>query len=467
MRKIHIDEEEWAARKLRLSTMQIVALGFMGIILAGGLLLWLPFSNRQPISFLDALFTAVTCVCVTGLVTVVPATQFTLIGKGIMLVLIQIGGLGVIACTSAFFLLLRKKISFRGRQMISQSYGLDTMSGMVKFIIRVLKGTFTVEAIGAVFYSIRFVQDYGVVKGVGYGIFHSVSAFCNAGVDLLGSNSLIGYAGSPLINFTTILLIVVSGLGFPVWYDILGNIKKAVRERGTRPLKWLFTRLELQSKVVLVMTGFLILFGTVLFFLLEYSNPATMGEFSVTKKLMASLFQSVTTRTAGFAAVSQSALRPGSRLLGCLLMFIGGSPTGTAGGIKTTAAMLVLTVISVLRGRKDTECFNRKIDETVVRSGITISLVTFFFWMSGVTVLTILEPGQDFLNLMYEVTSAMATVGLTADLTPSLCRASHVVLMILMYIGRIGPVTMALVFAGRAERTTHFRSLPEGRIMIG
>ena len=464
MRKIHIDEEEWAARKLRLSTMQIVALGFMGIILAGGLLLWLPFSNRQPISFLDALFTAVTCVCVTGLVTVVPATQFTLIGKGIMLVLIQIGGLGVIACTSAFFLLLRKKISFRGRQMISQSYGLDTMSGMVKFIIRVLKGTFTVEAIGAVFYSIRFVQDYGVVKGVGYGIFHSVSAFCNAGVDLLGSNSLIGYAGSPLINFTTILLIVVSGLGFPVWYDILGNIKKAVRERGTRPLKWLFTRLELQSKVVLVMTGFLILFGTVLFFLLEYSNPATMGEFSVTKKL----FQSVTTRTAGFAAVSQSALRPGSRLLGCLLMFIGGSPTGTAGGIKTTtAAMLVLTVISVLRGRKDTECFNRKIDETVVRSGITISLVTFFFWMSGVTVLTILEPGQDFLNLMYEVTSAMATVGLTADLTPSLCRASHVVLMILMYIGRIGPVTMALVFAGRAERTTHFRSLPEGRIMIG
>lgn len=468
MRKIHIDEEEWAARKLRLSTMQIVALGFMGIILAGGLLLWLPFSNRQPISFLDALFTAVTCVCVTGLVTVVPATQFTLIGKGIMLVLIQIGGLGVIACTSAFFLLLRKKISFRGRQMISQSYGLDTMSGMVKFIIRVLKGTFTVEAIGAVFYSIRFVQDYGVVKGVGYGIFHSVSAFCNAGVDLLGSNSLIGYAGSPLINFTTILLIVVSGLGFPVWYDILGNIKKAVRERGTRPLKWLFTRLELQSKVVLVMTGSLILFGTVLFFLLEYSNPATMGEFSVTKKLMASLFQSVTTRTAGFAAVSQSALRPGSRLLGCLLMFIGGSPAGTAGGIKTTtAAMLVLTVISVLRGRKDTECFNRKIDETVVRSGITISLVTFFFWMSGVTVLTILEPGQDFLNLMYEVTSAMATVGLTADLTPSLCRASHVVLMILMYIGRIGPVTMALVFAGRAERTTHFRSLPEGRIMIG
>ena len=467
MRKIHIDEEGWAARKLRLSTMQIVALGFMGIILAGGLLLWLPFSNRQPISFLDALFTAVTCVCVTGLVTVVPATQFTLIGKGIMLVLIQIGGLGVIACTSAFFLLLRKKISFRGRQMISQSYGLDTMSGMVKFIIRVLKGTFTVEAIGAVFYSIRFVQDYGVVKGVGYGIFHSVSAFCNAGVDLLGSNSLIGYAGSPLINFTTILLIVVSGLGFPVWYDILGNIKKAVRERGTRPLKWLFTRLELQSKVVLVMTGSLILFGTVLFFLLEYSNPATMGEFSVTKKLMASLFQSVTTRTAGFAAVSQSALRPGSRLLGCLLMFIGGSPTGTAGGIKTTTAMLVLTVISVLRGRKDTECFNRKIDETVVRSGITISLVTFFFWMSGVTVLTILEPGQDFLNLMYEVTSAMATVGLTADLTPSLCRASHVVLMILMYIGRIGPVTMALVFAGRAERTTHFRSLPEGRIMIG
>lgn len=468
MRIIQMDEKERKVRRVQFGTMQIIALGFMAVIFLGGVLLWMPFSNQQPISFIDALFTAVTCVCVTGLVTIVPAVQFTLTGKVIMLCLIQVGGLGIIACSTAFFLLLGKRINFRGRRMIQQAYGLDTLEGMVRFIKKVLWGTFTVEGIGAVLYTCCFIPEYGTARGIFYGIFHAVSAFCNAGVDILGNSSLMKYAVSPGINFTTMLIVILSGLGFPVWYDIIDNLRNTVKSRGKRPVKWLFTKLELQSKIVLVMTVFLLLSGTVGFFFMEYSNPATMGGFTIPQKLMASAFQSVTTRTAGFAAVSQSGLTQGSRLLGCILMFIGGSPAGTAGGIKTTtAAMLLLTVLSVLRGRKDTECFNRRIDESIVRSGITISLVTFLFWMFGVIVLTILEPKQDFLNLMYEVTSAMATVGLTADLTPSLSDASHIVLMVLMYIGRIGPVTMALIFAGRADRITHFRELPEGRIMIG
>lgn len=459
-------EKKKTPRRVRLTTMQIVALGFFGVILLGGVLLWLPFSNRQPIDFIDALFTSVTCVCVTGLVTVVPAEQFTLAGQVIMMCLIQIGGLGIIACTSAFFLILGKRISMKGRILIQQAYGLDTLSGLVKFIIRILKGTFLVEGIGAVLFMFKFIPEFGLLKGIWYGVFHSISAFCNAGVDIIGNSSFIEYVRSPLINFTTMFLIVAAGLGFPVWHDIAMNIKEVFKKR--MPKRRLFTKLNLQSKIVLTMTAALLLFGTLGFFALEYNNPSTMGDMNVFEKFMASAFQSVTTRTAGFATVSQSGLTESSRLLGCVLMFIGGSPAGTAGGIKTTTmAMILLTVICVLRGKRDTECFGRRIDPDVVRSAMTIMVVTFIFWLSGVAALTVFEPGKDVLNLMYEATSAMGTVGLSADLTPYLSRGSHVVLMLLMYIGRIGPVTMALVFSGRADKTTQFRELPEKRIMIG
>ncbi len=454
------------SRKTRLNTMQIVALGFFGVIFLGGVLLWLPFCNQKPIAFIDALFSSVTSVCVTGLITIVPAEQFTLAGQIVMLALIQVGGLGVVACMSAFFLIMGKKITMQGRIVIQQAYGLDTLSGLVRFIIRILKGTFLIEGIGALLYAVKFIPEFGVIRGIWYGIFHSVSAFCNAGIDILGSTSLIEYVDSPLINFTTMFLIVMGGLGFPVWYNVLENVRKEAAAKGM--LSRIFTRLGLQAKIVLSMTAFLILAGTIGFFLLEYNNPSTMGELSVPEKLMASAFQSVTTRTAGYASVSQSGLTAGSRFLGCILMFIGGSPAGTAGGIKTTtAAMLFLTALSVLRGRKDTECFGRRVADDIVRSGITITLITFIFWLAGVMALGIFEPGRDFLNLMYEASSAIGTVGLSADLTPQLSRASHVVLMLLMYIGRIGPLTMALVFAGKADKSVQFRELPEKRLMLG
>ena len=388
------------------------------------MLLWLPFCNQKPIEFIDALFSSVTSVCVTGLITIVPAEQFTLAGQIVMLVLIQIGGLGVVACMSAFFLIMGKKITMQGRIVIQQAYGLDTLSGLVRFIIRILKGTLFVEGIGALLYAVKFVPEFGVIRGIWYGIFHSVSAFCNAGIDILGSTSFIEYVDSPLINFTTMFLIVMGGLGFPVWYNVLENVRKEAASRGM--IKRIFTRLGLQAKIVLSMTAFLILAGTIGFFLLEYNNPSTMGDLSVPEKLMASAFQSVTTRTAGYASVSQSGLTAGSRFLGCILMFIGGSPAGTAGGIKTTtAAMLLLTAVSVLRGRRDTECFGRRVADDIVRSGITITLITFISWLAGVMALGIFEPGRDFLNLMYEASSAIGTVGLSADLTPQLSRASQ------------------------------------------
>ena len=453
-------------KKLKLTTMQRIAMGFFGIILLGGVLLWLPICNQKPIAFFDSLFTSVSAVCVTGLVTIVPAEQFTLLGKMVLLLLIQIGGLGVIACTIAFFLALRRRITMKERVVIQQAYGLDTLTGLVRFIIRILKGTLLIEGIGAVLFSLQFIPEYGVYPGIGYGIFHAISAFCNAGIDILGQNSFIDYVGSPLVNLTTMFLIVMGGLGFPVWHDIHVNTKKVLK--GRKPKGRLIKRLGLQSKIVLTMTAALLLLGTAGFFLLEYNNPETMKNFSLGQKLMASGFQSVTTRTAGFAAVPQGGLTEGSKLLGCVLMFIGGSPAGTAGGVKTTTiAMLLLTALSVLRGRKDTECFGRKLDDSIVRSSITITLVTFLFWLIGTGVITVLEPRAEYLDIMYETTSAIGTVGLSADLTPSLSRASQVVLMILMYAGRIGPMTMALVFAGKARAGTQFRELPEKRIMLG
>ena len=453
-------------RRISLNTMQVIAIGFLGVILAGGILLWLPFSNQQPIEFIDALFTSVSAVCVTGLVTITPASQFTVLGKGILFVLIQIGGLGVIACTVAFFLIIKKKITMRERVVIQQSYNLDTLSGMVQFIIRILKGTFLVEGIGAFLFSFQFIPQYGFVRGICFSVFHSVSAFCNAGIDILGTTSFMEYVRSPLISFTTMFLIIMGGLGFTVWYDIYYNTIHVIKER--QPARRLFTRLKVHSKLVLCMTAALIVIGLAGFVILEFNNPETLGNLTLGEKLTASAFQSVTSRTAGFASISQESLTSGSKLLGCILMFIGGSPAGTAGGVKTTtAAMLILTCICVLQGKKDTECFNRKVDAATVRTGIMIMTVTFMFWLSGVTLITIFEPELDFLNIMYECTSALATVGLSANLTTALGRASHVVLMILMYAGRIGPVTMALVFAGKAKTSEQLRDLPETKVMLG
>ena len=255
-------------RNTRWNTLRVTAAGFLGVILIGAVLLYLPASNTQPIAFTDALFTSATSVCVTGLVTVVPASQFTLFGKIILLLLIQIGGLGVIACGTLFLFLLNRKITIQERVVLKEAYGADRLGGIVKLVKRVILGTFAVEGAGAVLYAFQFIPEYGLVRGIGYSIFHAVSAFCNAGIDILGSSSLSGYVTNPIVNVTTILLIILSGIGFTVWFDVIDNNRRLVR--GEVPKRWWFTRLRLQSKLAIIMTVILILAGTIFVFLAEY-----------------------------------------------------------------------------------------------------------------------------------------------------------------------------------------------------
>ena len=453
-------------KKIRLTTTQLLATGFLGIILLGGILLWLPISNTRPISLIDALFTAVTSVCVTGLVTVTPAVQFTLFGKIVLLILIQIGGLGIIACVTAFFIIMKRRISLKERVVILEAYSMESLSGMVAMILRILKGTICLEGIGALLYSFRFVPEFGVVKGIGYSVFHAVSAFCNAGIDILGDSSFIPYADSVVVNFTTILLVVLSGLGFTVWQDLGQNLKKVWKKE--LELRRLFKKLRLHSKIVLIMTSVLIVSGTLAFLLLEYNNPGTIGYMSFGEKLMSSLFHSVSTRTAGFATVPQGELTQGTMFTTCILMFIGGSPGGTAGGVKTTTiAMLILCCVSVLQNKKDVECFGRRIQADNIRTGICVVILAFVSLLAGTTLLTIFEGDVDFIRIMYETTSAIGTVGLSADLTSQLCTASKFVIMILMYIGRLGPITFALAFGTGRKSKNHIRQLPVQGILIG
>lgn len=304
------------------------------------------------------------------------------------------------------------------------------------------------------------------MEGVCYSIFHSVSAFCNAGIDILGNGSFTEYATNPLINFTTMSLIIIGGIGFTVWGDVLKNVFEDIGEEGYS-VKKIFTKLTLHSKIAISMTLALILLGTVSFFVLEYANPETFGNMTFGEKLMASGFHSVSTRTAGFATVSQSGLTNGSKLITCLLMFVGGSPAGTAGGVKTTTvAMLILACRSVIKGGRDTECFGRRIAEDNIRTGLAVIILSMGFLITGTVIVSVLESDVEFMRVLYETTSAMGTVGLSADLTPQLETASKYVIVMLMYIGRIGPVTMALIF-GKGHTKDRVRELPEKRILVG
>lgn len=453
-------------KNIRFSTMQILAAGFLGIIFVGAVLLWLPISNTQPIRFVDALFTATTSVCVTGLVTVVPAVQFTLFGKVVLLLLIQIGGLGIIACAISFFILLKRRISIRERIVILETYNMDSLSGMVALILRILKGTLVVEGIGALCYAFQFIPEYGVAKGIWYSIFHAVSAFCNAGIDILGDSSFIKYVENPIINFTTMGLIILGGLGFIVWQDLLSNLKKVLKKEQA-PNKY-FAKLRLHTKIVLVMTGVLIVSGTLIFFLLEYSNPGTFGKLPFWDKLMAATFHSVSTRTAGFATVPQDALMEGTLFTSSIWMFIGGSPGGTAGGVKTTTvAMLIMACVAMIRGGEDVECFGRRIKRENIRTGAVVLALSFFTLVIGTTLVTVFEGDVGLSHVLYETASAVGTVGLSANLTPKLGQASKFVIMAMMYLGRIGPITMALAFSAKKNPRDRIRKLPSQGIMVG
>lgn len=448
-------------KKHRLTTTRIIMLGFLIGALIGAVCLSLPISAREGVSvdFLDALFVAMSSICVTGLSTVNVGQTFSTFGQVVILLLIQFGGLGIVTFTTIVLILFRRRITLSDRMLIQSAYNLDTLSGLVRLTRQILKVTLCLEAIGAAGYCFVFIPEFGAV-GIWYGIFHAVSAFCNAGIDLLGGNSFINYVNNPIINITTIFLIIVSGLGFPVYWEIAGftffHMKR--NHSGSR-------KMNLHAKIVLITTLSLIIAGAVLTLLFEYNNPDTLGALSLPGKLMAAVFQSVTLRTAGFATIPQEYFRPASCLIYLALMFIGGSPAGTAGGVKTvTIVLLFASMFANIRGKRNVVVMHRKIaDETIRRC---VAIVTFSFSTLILLTAALLAIQQsDFLDTLYELTSAIATVGLSRGLTGALLPAGKLLVTLAMYLGRIGPITLALAFNSRTPAENI--SCAEGKVIIG
>ncbi len=427
-------------KRFKLSTTHIIMMSFLLVILAGSILLSLPISssNGVAVSYVDALFTATTATCVTGLVTLPTVTTWSTFGQVVILCLIQLGGLGVITVMSGLMIALHKKMGLADRLLIQEAFNLNTLSGLVRFVKKVIGATFLIEGVGAVLYMTVFVPHFGV-RGIWISIFNSVSAFCNAGLDIISENSLCDYATNPLINIVTCALIIIGGIGYVVWWDII-RIIKLHKKQG----KMCIQKLTLHSKIVLWMTAFLIITGAISFFVFEYNNELTLANHSLFDKLQLSFFQSVTTRTAGFATVPQQNLTNTSAIISLVLMFIGGSPVGTAGGIKTVTVMvLLLTALSTVKNKNEIVIFNRSISQNSVKKAVAVFCMSFIIMFISTVLLSAVSDASA-LDIVYETVSATATVGLTRNLTPTLNVWGKIIIIITMYLGRIGPISLAV-----------------------
>lgn len=440
-------------REVEKNPPRLIALGFLFVIVTGALLLSLPISNADGMytNPIDSFFTATSAVCVTGLVTVNTFEYWSTFGQVVIITLIQFGGLGFMTWAILLSLIMKKRITLRERLVIHEQMNALSLKGMVKLIIYVLKATLVIELIGALLLSFTFIPEYGFIKGSWYSIFHSISSYCNAGFDLIGADSISPYVKSITVILPISFLIILGGIGFNVFMDISN--------------KRSFKRLAAHTKLVLVMTTSLLLGGTIIFLFLEYSNEYTIKSFSFFEKLLASFFQSVTTRTAGYSSLNQSLINDSSAIVTIILMFIGGSPAGTAGGIKTTTlGLLLFTTKSEIAGQEDVVVFNRRIPLSTIRKAIAIVIISMSWIMMISLILTITEKTA-FINILYEVTSAFGTVGLTRSLTPLLSTMGKVFIMLTMYLGRLGPLTLAYAFYSR-ERKKSFRE-PKGDILVG
>ena len=432
------------------------------VILVGSVLLALPISTKsgEPVGYLDALFTATTSTCVTGLVTLPTVTTWSWFGQIVILLLIQIGGLGVITIFAGIMIALNKRFGLKESQLIQDAFNLNSLSGLAKFVKRVILGTLIVEGIGAILYMFVFIPDYGA-RGIWISIFNSVSAFCNAGIDIIAENSLVGYATNPLINAVTETLIILGGLGYIVWWDVVRVLKE------WKQLKWkCFQKLTLHSKIVLSITAILVFGGAALLLAFEYNNPLTIGNYSFFDKMQVALFQSVTTRTAGFATVAQENLTNPSAILCLLLMFIGGSPAGTAGGIKTvTIVVLIATAYTTIKNKNEVSLFNRDLTRQTVRKAVAVSGMSFCIMFVS-TILLSLVTDAAALDILYETISATATVGLTRNLTGILNAWGKIIIIFTMYLGRVGPISLAFMFKSRKE-TVNIVKNPTEEISVG
>lgn len=436
----------------RFSSSQIILFGFAGVILVGTLLLMLPFASASGRSapFTDSLFTATSAVCVTGLVVHDTATYWSGFGQGVILVLIQIGGMGVVTVASAIVMASGKKISLMQRATMQDAISAPQIGGIVRFTGFILKGILLFELLGAVLMAPVFIRDFGPGKGIWMAIFHSISAFCNAGFDLMGStglySSLTYYAFDPLINLVIMLLIVIGGIGFLTWQDIYSN-------------RHHFSRYRMQTKVILSVTGVLVLLPALYFFFGEFSG-LPLGQ-----RVLASAFQAITPRTAGFNTMDLTQLSESGQFLTCILMLIGGSPGSTAGGMKTTTiAVLVACAVAVFRRREHGSFFGRRIADETVKNAVTVFTMYLTLFMLGAMVISRIE-GLPILTSMFETASAIGTVGLTLGVTPTLHLASRLILIALMFLGRVGGLT--LVYAALTASKNTLSRLPLEKIIVG
>ena len=438
---------------------RIMALGFLVVILAGTLLLSLPAAavGHRSIGLLNAMFTATSSVCVTGLVVVDTGTTFSLLGQIVIMLLIQVGGLGFMIFATLAMVALGRRISLRSRVLIRESMNANNLTGLVRLSMWFSGLAILIELLGACVLSVRFVPMFGWKRGLLYSVFHSVSAFCNAGFDLFGGfRSLEGFQRDPLVLLTLAVMIVLGGLGFSVLSECLSRKEH---------------QLSLHAKLVLLVSGVLLALGMALTLALEWGNPGTLGALPVGDKFVNAFFQSATLRTAGFASLNQGLLTDSSKLISILFMFVGASPASTGGGVKTTTlSVMILLVVSVVRGRTDVTLFGKQLPQGTIRRAFVIIFIGLVIVVTCACALSLSErdSGIPMIDLMYEAASAFGTAGLSSAGTPGLNRLSHILLMPIMFFGRVGPLTMAFALASRMENNPRNRiHFPEEKIMIG
>lgn len=454
----------------RLSAPKKVSLSFLAVIIIGAIVLSLPFSNKkEAASFLDNLFIATSAVCVTGLSPLTVVDQYNLFGQTVLIILVQIGGLGFLTFLYLFLFLARQRITLSRKLVFTEALNQNSLSMLPRLLKTIFIYTVSIETIGLIFFSLFFIPRLGALKGLYYGIWHSISAFCNAGFDLCGSTSLIAYNINPIINFIVPFEIIMGGLGFIVVLDIHDKYIKEKRRSSSFSWRHLFGSFALHTKIVLMMTVSLVVIGTLLFFIMEFNNPATIGKMNLVDKLVVSFFQSVTTRTAGFSTVDMYSLNRITKILMCSLMFIGGSPASTAGGIKTvTFALVLLLMRTTYRGIEETTVFQRRIKKRTLVRAFSIFFLGLMLCIISSSIMLITEPKQDYLNILMEVFSAFGTVGLSASVTPALSIVGKCVDIILMYAGRIGPISLMILFTKRShDKNTKEFKYPDEDVLVG
>ncbi|AEB30518.1 Ktr system potassium uptake protein B [Carnobacterium sp. 17-4] len=445
-----------------------IAISFAFVIFIGSLLLTLPISNLESseTTYFDNLFTTVSMVCVTGLFILPVATSYTVFGQIICILLMQIGGLGLMTILATLITRMGKKMRYSNTIAVKEALNREELGDFKTYLGSILKYTFIIEGIGMLLLAIRFVPDLGLARGLFVSLFLAVSGFCNAGFDNLGAISLLEYVHDPLVNLVITSLIILGGIGFSVWFDVTQNIQSVIKNKCRSGWKRTYRMLKIHTRLAINMTIALIIVGTLVFLVVEWNNPNSIGNFTFGEKVLASFFQTVTMRTAGFATLDYELVEPFSLLFFVGTMFIGGSPGGAAGGIKTTTfALVALLIISEIKGQKHVNYAHHTIPIEVIRRAIVIVATFALFLMAGVSILMLVED-QPFLYLLFEAVSALATVGVSVNLTPELSQISHIVLMILMFVGRIGPITILLSLS-RKSKLTKDQQYAKTSILIG